>query len=247
MRSNPFQAPQICSQLKPKPKDKKEASNSFIIKQMIQVWFILANQRKKEGIKMQGKTKGKNKINTQGSAVFVCVLFGVCLLLPLSLPIASADPPEQKECLAYAFTTSSNHKFLLESNISAFGNNMTIIHNCEYIEVYTNNTFSAYTENEELNFPLEMGSNNILLVSGNYSKRIDNVFIYPDRLSWEFEWQEWQTGDEYEIKDFMSLAEAEAKENWASILSIVMVFSLVTMVYWNLINSYVDRNYCEEV
>ena len=74
-----------------------------------------------------------------------------------------------------------------------------------------------------------------------------NVTIMPDRLSWEFEYFEWQNDYDYSVEQYISLTASQAKENWAAILSIVLVFTLVTMVYWNLINSYIDRNYCEEV
>jgi len=192
----------------------------------------------------------KSKKNTNGStAVKYWALMGLFLLLLIQTPNAAAEPPiQENECLIYAYTESDVHYFLLESNKSAFGTNMTIKHNCEYIEVFINGTFSAYTEQEIIQFPLQVGINNIEIFTENYSKRIDSVFIYPDRLSWQFEYDEWRnTNDDYSFDEFILRSKATAAENWASILSIVMVFTLTTMVYWNLINSYVDRNFCEEV
>ena len=195
----------------------------------------------------------KNKIHN-GSSAFqfrhILVVLMVFLLLPLT-SVHAEEPPYQtnnnSSCFAYAYTESIDHLFLLETNKSAFGSNVTIKHNCEYLEVYSNGSFIAYTESNQIIVPFNLGLNNIEIKSANYSKNISNVFIYPDRLNWQFEFYEWENRNNLEITQFISLVKAQSRENWASILSIVMVFSLVTMVYWNLINSYIDRNYCEEV
>jgi len=192
----------------------------------------------------------QNKINTNGStAAKSWALMGLFLLLLIQTPNTAAEPPiEQKDCLSYAFTESETHYFLLESNRSAFGTDLTIKHNCPYIEVFVNGNFSAFTQLEELKIPLNVGLNNITIISENYSKNINEVLIFPDRLTWEFEFYDWKNSDnDYSFDELILRSKATAAENWASILSIVMVFTLTTMVYWNLINSYVDRNFCEEV
>lgn len=190
-----------------------------------------------------------SKINSYGLAgAYIWLILGV-LLLPLISPTTSAEPPsEQNQCISYAYTESQNHYFLLESNKSAFGNNFTIKHNCDYIEVFVNGNFSAFTELNILTIPINAGVNNIQIISENYSKNISGVLIFPDRLTWEFEFYEWQNSDkDYSFDELILRSKATAQQNWASILSIVMVFTLTTMVYWNLINSYIDRNFCEEV
>lgn len=191
----------------------------------------------------------KNKINTYGLAVaYIWLIFGV-LLLPLISTNATAEPPiDENECLIYAYTESQEHYFLLESNKSAFGSNMTIVHNCEYIEVWINNTFTAYTDKDQIKFPLKLGLNNIQIKTENYTKNISSLYIFPDRLSWQFEYLDWQNNElDYSIDELILRSKATAQQNWASILSIVVVFTLTTMVYWHLINSYIDRNFCEEV
>jgi len=193
----------------------------------------------------------KRKNNSNGSAgVHLWIIFGV-LLLSLTSPFTHAEPPEPSDewsCLSYAYTESDTHYFLLESNKSAFGNNLTIKHNCEYIEVFVNGNFSAFTELGELKIPINEGLNDIKIISENYSKNISGVLIFPDRLSWEFEFYDWKNSDnDYSFDELILRSKATAQQNWASILSIVMVFTLTTMVYWNLINSYIDRNFCEEV
>ena len=179
-------------------------------------------------------------------------LIGVLILLPLIIlsPSAYADPPQASEnnnCIIYAYTESSDHKFLIDSNLKAFGNNITIVNNCDRIEVYTNSNFTLSTNNSIVKFPVNFGIQNISIITENRSINYFNVTIMPDRLSWEFEYFEWQNDYDYSVEEYISLTASQAKENWAAILSIVLVFTLVTMVYWNLINSYIDRNYCEEV
>ena len=193
--------------------------------------------------------KEKNKKNTYGLAVaYIWLIFGV-LLLPLISTNATAEPPiDEKECIIYAYTESDQHYFLLESNKSAFGSNMTIKHNCPFIEVFTNGTFRAFTQLDEIIIPLEIGFNNIQIKTENYTKNISSLYIFPDRLSWEFEYLDWQNNElDYSIDELILRSKATAQQNWASILSIVVVFTLTTMVYWHLINSYIDRNFCEEV
>ena len=80
-------------------------------------------------------------------------------------------------------------------------------------------------------------------ISGNIHY---NFQVYPNRLDWAFDFEQWQLRN-YDFNEYVELSTALAKANWASILSIVIVFILVTYVHWNLINSYVDRNFCEEV
>lgn len=193
--------------------------------------------------------KEKNKKNTYGLAVaYIWLIFGV-LLLPLISTNATAEPPiDEKECIIYAYTESDQHYFLLESNKSAFGSNMTIKHNCPFIEVFTNGTFRAFTQLDKIIIPLEIGFNNIEIKTENQTKNISSLYIFPDRLSWEFEYLDWQNNElDYSIDELILRSKATAQQNWASILSIVVVFTLTTMVYWHLINSYIDRNFCEEV
>jgi len=189
--------------------------------------------------------KNKTQGSRSGSYTWLICFIGVILFHPLSFT-ATAEPPESKDCISYAYTESNNHLFLLATNKSAFGNNITIQHNCEYIEVFINNNFTAYTQEQSLTIPISMGMNNISIYSNNHTNIIENVRLMPDRLSWEFDYNMWLYED-ISFDDLIDLNMAEAKENWASFLTAVIIWILVVYVYWNLINSYVDRNYAEEV
>lgn len=193
---------------------------------------------------MEKRKDKKNMVQYRQTAF---ILAGVLILLSPFSFTAYAEPPVKNECISYAYTESNNHLFLLGTNKSVFGNNMTIQHNCDFIEIFVNGNFTAYTQENILTIPVNMGLNTIEIYSDNHSNVFENVMIMPDRLSWEFDWQEWQLGETYSPEKFIEVSVATAQANWASILSIVMVFTLVTMVYWHLINSYIDKNYCEEV
>lgn len=175
----------------------------------------------------------------------------LCLftLLLGSSPFVKADPPIQnnEECLIYSYSESGNHLFLLGNNKTLFGNNLTVIHNCQEITVNINGNFSAYTTNSKITIPINYGINDIQIINENKSFNYQNVTFIPDRLSWEFEYYDWQYNNSYTVKEYIEITKATAQANWASILSIVVVFCLTTLVYWHLINAYVDKNYFEEV
>lgn len=178
--------------------------------------------------------------------------WGVLLLLFLSIfsfPAYAEPPVEDKECLIYAYSSSDLHYFLIQNNSLIFGNNITVEHNCNNVEVYVNNTLSVTTNNSKFIFNLGNANHNISFVGDNeFYRNYSNVQILPSRLTWAADYYDWQSSYyDYTFEEYITLTSATAKANWASILSIVVVFCLVTMVYWHLINSYIDRNYCEEV
>lgn len=198
---------------------------------------------------MLKETKRNNQIH--GLAVaHIWLILGVFLLTLIS-PSTTAEPPtssESKECLGFGYTKSDRHYFLIEDYALVFGNNITFEHNCEQLEVKINGNISAFDESGKFTIRIENGFHNISISNNeNYSKNYTFVQILPDRLQWEFQYYEWEGRNDLTFDELISLSSSEARENWASILSIVVVFSLVTMVYWHLINSYIDKNYCEEV
>jgi len=192
-----------------------------------------------------------NKKYIHGLAfVKIWLILGV-LLLSLSTPNTSAKPPqaeEEKECISYAYSKSMRHYFLINDDSLLFGKNVSVVHNCESLEVKINGNSTFYDESGLFTMSFPAGTYNLSFSNNeNYSKNYSNVEFLEDRLNWEFEYYQWDSRNDLTIDEYISLTASQAKENWASILSIVIVFSLVTMVYWNLINSYIDRNFCEEV
>tara|TARA_B100000963_G_scaffold41159_1_gene30597 strand:+ start:3291 stop:3890 length:600 start_codon:yes stop_codon:yes gene_type:complete len=197
---------------------------------------------------MEKKLEIKKNENSWVGFGFITIMTVILLITSCIIPTAKADPPPlDGDCQAYAYTESGDHYFLLGNNKTLFGNNLTISHNCDFIEIYYNDEFAASTSNNLLKLPVDMNITTVEIKSDNFSYKVNNITILPDRLEWQFEFYDWQRGDSYSIEEYITISAATAQKNWASILSIVVVFSLVTQVYWHLINAYIDKNYFEEV
>ena len=164
------------------------------------------------------------------------------LLLPGA---AGQEPPvddEEKGCIAYAYTESENHYFLLKDNASMFGDVLRVVHNCPTLSVYAEGFFVASSANN-FTFSLEAGVHNISFESSTFNATFSNVMFYPDRLDWEFDFIELQDSK----PQFIDIELSELRTNWAVGVGIVVVWVLTTYVYWSLISSYIDRNFVEEV
>lgn len=165
------------------------------------------------------------------------------LLVCLLSPVAAQTPPEPKECLAYAYTESQNHYFLIQNNSSIFGSKVYVEHNCQEIEIHLDGEFYI-SSTSNFDFVIDQGlSNFTFYLDNNRTLTYDNVLFYPDRLNWEFEWQTIES----QKPTFIELAKADIQLNWAVSFSIVIVWVLSTYVYWALINNYTQRTFVEEV
>jgi len=175
-----------------------------------------------------------------GLRVFLFITLGL-LLLP---SVNAQGPPDSQEepCLFYAYTSSQNHYFLIQNNAILYGNNLTINHNCEYLTIYKNNEF-VIQSNNSINMVIDPGIQNITIETNEYTRSYQ-IEIIPDRLEWESQYEQLfiQPQDE-----FISINLSNDRENIASIFSIVIVWVLSTYVYWKLIESYVNKNFIEEV
>jgi len=167
-------------------------------------------------------------------------LFLVCLL---PIESTSAVPPD--DCLAYAYTESENHAFLIQVNSSNFGNTIKIKTDCEQLQLSIDGFVVASSTNESyFEYQVEQGRFNVSLYSPNgFSEEYNGVSFYPDRLGWEFEWLELSGAN----IQYVNVEEADLKENWASFLSVVIAWFLSTYVLWQLVQTYVQRNFIEEV
>jgi hypothetical protein len=164
------------------------------------------------------------------------------LLLP---GVAGQEPPvdeEEKGCIAYAYTQSENHFFLLKDNASMFGDVLRVVHNCDDLRVYADGFFLA-SSGQNFTFSLEAGIHNLSFQSSTFNESFSNVMFYPDRLNWEFDFIELQESK----PQFIDIELSELRTNWAVGVGIVVVWVLTTYVYWSLISSYIDRNFVEEV
>ena len=187
----------------------------------------------------RGEEKMKEEKSIHKGFVFV-VLVAVVSLLPT---VSGQGPPVDDEgCIAYAYTKSENHLFLLGQNTSMFGSTLNVVHNCEELEIYVDGFFQA-SSSTDFSIIIEQGIHNITIQSNEFNATFGSVVFYPDRLDWQYEWQVIENAK----PEFIDIELAALQTNWAVGISIFIVWVLATYVYWSLISSYVDRNFIQEV
>jgi hypothetical protein len=163
-------------------------------------------------------------------------ILGVALLTPS----ASANAPP---CLVYSFTESGTHQFLVNNNTSNFGDNLTVIHNCEQVRIEMDGQFFALLETNAV-IPISPGLHSFNFTFDNQTMRFDNVMFYPDYLNWESNYQ-FNVFPNNEPMVEKSIIDAQL--NWAVFFGIGITWILCVYVYWNLINTFTQRNFIEEV
>ena len=176
-----------------------------------------------------------------------CRVAGLLVVLSL-LPLvqAQSQPPIQEECLAYAFTRSGEHGFLLENNSIAYGNTIFIKSNCQTLNVFMDGEmYSTYTNQSLIQIYFEGVSLNMTLTSGNYTYYAQNVVLFESQFSWSQNYLEYQ--ENLPELTFVELGKMTFQENVVSVASIVIVWFLSVNIYLALINHYLDRNLFEEV
>lgn len=171
----------------------------------------------------------------QGFCLAVFMLT-VCFLPPAT----AAGPPS---CLAYAYLESDDHSFLVSNNSTGYGNELNVVHNCGRVQVFLDEEFLAEGESG-LSVSIEPGNYSIELRGENESWSYANFEVRPDRLDWDFNWS-----IAYGPIDGKLIQESEARQmqNWAAGATGLIIWVLCVYVYWNLINSYTQRNFIEEV
>ena len=181
------------------------------------------------------------KEKTTHMGLRVAVLFTLVLLLPT---VTAQDPPvdDAERCLAYAYTSSDNHLFLLGQNTSMFGARLNVVHDCDDLQVYVDGFFEV-SSSSSMAVTIEPGIHNITLQADGFNATFTDVVFYTDRLNWEYEFQVIQDSK----PQFIDIEVSELRTNWAVGVGIVIVWVLTTYVYWQMISSYVDRNFIEEV
>lgn len=166
------------------------------------------------------------------------VAFFLTLLLP---PVASAavGPPD---CLAYAYTKSDEHFFLVQNGSRVYGNDIHVVHDCQEARLYVDGEFQAGSQGS-FTSPLTSGVLNITIETTNATFTYNSVEVRPDRLDWDFNFS-LAYPDQAET---VPLAEALEMQNWAAAFTGLIVWVLCVYVYWNLVDSFVQRNFVEEV
>lgn len=169
----------------------------------------------------------------------ICSLLLICGFLS-TLPATSANPPD---CLSYAYTSDDNHKFLLESNSNLYNERLYIVHNCDQVSIYVDDMFIQSSTNN-FSISIQPGIHNITIDHGNYSIDFDEVNFLESRFNWFDDYT--FLIENIEGKEFTN-QEVKRLSNWVAFGTGILIFCLSVGVYWRLINSYVDRNYIEEI
>lgn len=169
------------------------------------------------------------------------MLVGFMLVAALLPATTTASPPDS--CLAYAFLESDDHRFLIGDNLTGYGDQIEVIHDCQRVAVFLDGEFHSEGESG-LKANIEPGNYTIELRTENGSWSYSNFQVRPDRFDWDFNFSL-----VYEDGPGKMIPETEAKvmQNWAAGATGLIVWVLCVYVYWNLINSYTQRNFVEEV
>jgi hypothetical protein len=179
-----------------------------------------------------------------------CVIWvlSVVAFIPL-LPLVQAQPQppiQSDECLAYAFTRSEQHGFILENNSFAYGSTIFIKTNCEVLDVYFDGELtSKYTNQSEIQIMFNEPIINMTLRSENFTYHAQNVVLFQNQFSWSQNYVQY-VENQPELT-FIEFGKMTFQENVVSVASIVIVWFLSVNIYWALINHYLDRNLFEEV
>lgn len=168
------------------------------------------------------------------------LIVAVSMLALVTSPSAAAVSPP--DCLAYAYLESDDHRFLIGNNSTGYGSDLYLIHNCGRAEILLNGEFLAEGESG-LSVPIQSGNYTIEIRSENNSWRYSNFEIRPDRFDWDFNF----TLSYPQSETLIPQSEAVVMQNWAAGATGLIIWVLCVYVYWNLINSYTQRNFIEEV
>ena len=108
----------------------------------------------------------KEKNTNMALRAFAFITLGLFLL-----PSVNAQGPpveEDKPCLFYGYSQSMNHYFMLQNNSIMYGNNLTLIHNCDYISISKNGQFIV-SSNSSVNIEIIEGYQNLTIqTNGQY-------------------------------------------------------------------------------
>lgn len=169
------------------------------------------------------------------AGLFTILILVLVAYLPLS--VSALEPP----CIAYGYTTTDNHYFLLQNNSIMYDSTLIIKHNCDNVQVYLNDDLiHETTTNSTLYLP--EGMNNYTIIADNTTYEYQNVNIIGGSLGWYNDYLEY-------TENLPSISEYQGQRtsNFVAFFTGIIIWLLSVNVYWKLINHYVDRNYFEEV
>ncbi len=179
------------------------------------------------------------KYNTYG----VLLLVFASLVLPCGVS-AQTPPPS---CLAYAFTYEEElrHLSLIERESVVFGNRITLTTDCgQGVDLIIDDVSVLWT-NRSAVYEVTNGLHNISIQGEGFSAYYQNVtFVQAGQLGLAMG----NLPANHNPDAFMiTPADLGGRQMLVALSTGLITWAVVTMGLWHIINSYVDRNYIEEV
>ena len=166
----------------------------------------------------------------------------VFLLLPMLSTVEATQEEESCQFTAYTFD-GFNHYSLLKNNSTLIGQEFHVESDCDGLEIYVDN-YMIYggQSSTVVTLPLEISEIHLLLDDTRFE--FTNVTVYPSSS-----WAEWIQGFSPEIDDPITLSASDFEQSkvLTVIMSSIILWLVVTILAWKLVNVYVDRFHIEEV
>lgn len=183
--------------------------------------------------------------NTWGSSA---VLFTLIIGVLISPPMASASAPPNDECLTYVYSVDSSGMIytLMQTDSIMFGNTGYLVSDCNQEVVIKSNGIVMAKINGSSWFPMNNGfSTYTLEVNGSIIQVYDNVTVYSSEV-WTQAFYSIEPQENPDLKH-ISQEDLATREVMIALGSSLIVWAMVTLLLWKVINHNVDRKYVEEV
>ena len=186
----------------------------------------------------------KKKTKWASNAVKFLLLMG-CII---SLPLGSAAGPPDEDCLSYIYSVDSSGMIytLMQNDSIMFGDVGYLVSDCGQQTVIKSNGIVMAQINGSSWFPLNAGfSTYTLEVNGTIIAVYDNVTIYSSEV-WTQAYYSIEPQQNPDLKH-ISQEDLATREVMIALGSSIIVWCVVTLVLWKVINHNIDRKYVEEV
>lgn len=154
-------------------------------------------------------------------------------------------PNVKAECISYGFFSdeSINHRSFLMTEGYHFGNELFVESNCR-TEIILNGEIQFITNSTAVIF-VPNGIHTVELKSENYTRNYSSVIVQGG----SFLGNAIETNNSIYSGDKLQISADDFNTGkiFVALGNSAILFVLITVVYWNLINRYIDRSYFEEV
>jgi hypothetical protein len=176
--------------------------------------------------------------------IFMGLIAGIIACVPSAQ--AQQTPPPNDGCIAYAYTTEpqTNHYSLLASNSMVFGTSMNVVSNCGNFSISSDGMIMMAGYNSG-SLRLEGGLTNITFQSDGYEVTYSNVTVVEAGILQDALWGLPALSNPYAER--FSPSDIIDKELIASIGTGILVWAIVTLLMWPIVDSITDRRMIEEI